>query len=199
MAKARLAKVILGATWGAWAVCAAAAVVADDAISKETEVVAEETKGACGAPGPESAAVRNPGKVLKITWERLLADAETCPRCGSTEVELDKAAALLRTSLEPLGVTVAVEKREITPAEFQADPSRSNRVWFNGRLLEEWLGAQTGQSPCCDVCGDAECRTVEVAGEEYETIPADIIVRAGLAAAAALPDAPPSAPCCGDR
>ncbi len=199
MAKARLAEVILGVSWGAWAVCAAAAVVTGDATAKETEVVAEETKGARGAPGPEGPAARNPGKTLSITWERLMADAETCPRCGSTEVELDKAAALLRKSLEPLGVTVLVEKREITPSEFQADPSRSNRLLFNGRLLEEWLGARTGQSPCCDVCGDAECRTVEVAGEVHETIPADIIVRAGLAAAAALPDAPASAPCCGGR
>ncbi len=154
--------------------------------------MAEGSKSAGGAAVALAA-----GKTLTITWERLVTDSGTCPRCGSTEAELDKAAALLRVSLEPLGVAVAVEKREISAAEFRADPARSNRVWLNGRLLEDWLGGRSGQSPCCDVCGDAECRTVEVAGEAHETVPADLIVRAGLAAAAALPDAPAAAPCCG--
>ena len=191
MTNIRLAVSILTAAWAAYV---PAPVTADEGTVKETEVMAETDAGVPGA------AVTAPtGKTLNITWERLVAEGATCPRCGSTEAELDKAAALLRASLAPLGVAVMVEKREIALAAFQADPASSNRVWLNGRLLEDWLGGQAGQSPCCDVCGDEECRTVEVAGETHETIPADLIVRAGLAAAAALPDAPAAAPCCGSR
>jgi hypothetical protein len=170
------------------ALAVGATFVTGDPTSEETKSVAEKDPCGCAAADSE--------RTLTLTWERLLVDAETCPRCGATEAELDKAAAALRAALGPLGVAVVVEKRELAPAAFEADPSRSNRVWLNGRLLEDWLGGETGQSPCCDVCGEAECRTVEVGGEAYETIPADLIVRAGLAAAAALPGDLAAGPCC---
>lgn len=31
----------------------------------------------------------NKRKVIKIEWQRLIVDKETCPRCGSTEQELE--------------------------------------------------------------------------------------------------------------
>ena len=36
-----------------------------------------------------------------------------------------------------------------------------------------------GQSECCEVCED-DCRTIEVEGEIYETIPAELIIKAGF-------------------
>lgn len=48
------------------------------------------------------------------------------------------------------------------------------------------MNARTGQSQCCDVCGDEECRTVEIDGETLEAIPAELIVKAGLIAAAEI-------------
>lgn len=84
--------------------------------------------------------------------------------------------------------------KELSNAEFRADPGESNRIWIAGRPLEEWLGASTGSSPCCDQCGDDPCRTVEVDGVTLEAIPAEVIVRAGLMAAADLTrGAPPLA------
>jgi len=65
---------------------------------------------------------------------------------------------------------------------------QSNKILIAGKTLEEWVGAKTGQSKCCETCGDAECRTVEYADETHEAIPADLIVRAGLVAAARLFD-----------
>ncbi|MBE0504744.1 MAG: DUF2703 domain-containing protein [Desulfuromonadales bacterium] len=35
---------------------------------------------------------------------------------------------------------------------------------INGKLLEEWIGGQTRQSQCCDVCGPNDCRTMAVDG-----------------------------------
>lgn len=122
-------------------------------------------------------------KRLEIKWQRLISRGETCPRCGLTEKEVDKAVSRLTRSLAPLGIAVRLEKTRLSLSRFKKDPSRSNRVWINGRPLEDWIEGRVGKSPCCDVCGPSECRTLEVRGEVFETIPADLIVQAGLLAA----------------
>jgi hypothetical protein len=125
-------------------------------------------------------------KTLKMQWHRLMADGQTCPRCGATGKEVDQASRSLEQSLAPLGIKVVLEKHELTPKAFQRDPSKSNRLLINGRPLEEWLGLKVGQSLCCGPCGDSECRTLETGGQVYETIPADLIIKAGLLAASKL-------------
>ena len=115
-------------------------------------------------------------KSLKIEWQRLLVEEETCPRCGGTEAELGKAV----NELEARGIKVEFIKRKLTKAEFDKTPQASNRVIINGKPMEAWLNAGTGSSPCCDACGDANCRTVELNGQVYETIPAELIVKASL-------------------
>ena len=117
---------------------------------------------------------------LKIKWKRLISKGETCPRCGSTEEELRKAVSILKKSFTPLGIKVILEKEELSVTEFKKDPLESNRIWINNRLLEDWIEGSVGHSPCCDVCGPHDCRTMEVQGQIYETIPADIIIKAGL-------------------
>ena len=128
-------------------------------------------------------------KMLTIKWQRLLSDGQTCPRCGLTETEVYKAQALLSQSLAPLGIAVVVEKGELSVEQFQQEPLQSNAIRLNDRLLEDWLGAQTGQSECCEVCGPNDCRTLDVAGESHEVVPVELIVKAGLLAAAQLVDA----------
>ncbi len=139
-------------------------------------------------------------KILNITWQHLITDerGQTCPRCGSTEQELDKAVSMLRQALSPLGIEVVLDKKVVTQEVFTRDALASNRIWINDRPLEEWLGADVGHSLCCDVCGDAECRTVEVEGEIYEAIPSDVIIRAGLVAASGMVSATPSEISCKD-
>jgi hypothetical protein len=136
-------------------------------------------------------------KTLRIKWQRLVSEGETCARCGSTEYELEKAVSTLGQSLAPLGIEVVLEKDELSVAEFKQDPLKSNQIWLDERLLENWIGGEVGQSPCCDVCGPSECRTVGQGGEVYESIPADLIVRAGLLAASQLVSAQQNESCCG--
>jgi hypothetical protein len=123
---------------------------------------------------------------LPILWQRLVKDGETCDRCGGTYLELQKALATLEQQLRPLGIEPCVELREIDEATFKADPSASNRIWIDGAPMEQWLGAGVGSSRCCAACGEADCRTVTVGGSTFETIPAELIVRAALQAAALL-------------
>lgn len=124
-------------------------------------------------------------RTLVIEWQRLLdAQEKTCPRCHSTEQEVEKAANGLRQELAPYEIDVLLKKKSIDPATFKKDVLQSNKILIAGKTLEEWLGAKTGQSKCCETCGDADCRTVEYADQTHETIPADLIIRAGLIAAA---------------
>ncbi len=139
--------------------------------------------------------------VLTVHWQRMVtSDGATCDRCGSTRDELGKAVDVLRESLAPLGVTVESTEEELTTEEFASDVIGSNRIMIGGRLLEDWLDGATGQSPCescCEAVGDdVECRTVTVDGTTYDAVPAELIVRAGLVAAAELMRPPSSGAGC---
>jgi hypothetical protein len=135
-------------------------------------------------------------RTLKIQWQRLIIDDQTCQRCGTTEAEVEKAFKSLKQSLNPLGIAVVLEKRSITQAEFEKNPSKSNLIVIGDRSLEAWLQARTGQTSCCGPCGDAECRTIETQGKIYETIPAELIIKAGLIAAGQLFNAKSGYSCC---
>jgi hypothetical protein len=122
---------------------------------------------------------------LRIVWQRLVdTSGRTCARCGATQEALEQAVAKLKGALAPLGLQPTLEIRAISAAAFRSDPSASNRIWIADRSLEEWLGASSGSSQCCSVCGDSECRTVKVGDDVYEEIPEELILRAALAAAA---------------
>ena len=130
--------------------------------------------------------VRTNKNALEIKWQRLVFEGETCPRCGSTDKELDRAVSTLRQSLAPLGIEIVLEKEELPVSKFKKDPLQSNRIWINNRLLEDWIEGEVGHSPCCDVCGTHECRTIEVKGQVFDVIPAEMIIKAGLTAASQL-------------
>jgi hypothetical protein len=138
---------------------------------------------------------------LPIIWQRLVSGGKTCDRCGATYLEMQQAVGKLKEALRPLGLEPTLEVREIDEKSFKANPSESNRIWIAGRPMEDWLGATVGSSRCCSVCGDAPCRTVEVAGSTFETIPEKLFIKAALVAAAQLldltPEAPPSRKSCG--
>lgn len=135
-------------------------------------------------------------KTLKIEWLRLVSEGETCPRCGATEEELEKAISALRKSLNPLEIEVVLEKGKLSIAEFKGDPLRSNQIRLNGRLLEDCIGGKVSMSPCCDVCGPSECRTIGVGGNVYEAIPAVLVIKAGLLAASELVEMETEQSCC---
>ena len=128
-------------------------------------------------------------KVLPIIWKRLVSsDGRTCDRCNSTNQEMRRAVSKLKEVLGPLGIEPTLETREIDEEEFKANPSESNRIWIAGRPMEEWLGARVGSSRCCSVCGESECRTVEVGGATFEAIPEELFLKAALVASAQLLD-----------
>ncbi len=152
-----------------------------------------------GEAVPESEDVKM--KILKIKWQRLIYDKDkTCQRCGTTGKEVHIAIEKLKASLKPLGIEVVLKEEALSVDACAKDISQSNRIWIAGRPLEEWLGAKVGKSLCSTCCGElgenVECRTVESGGKIYEAIPADLVLRAGLLAAAEIiRERPASAPC----
>lgn len=134
---------------------------------------------------------------LIVRWAHLSVDGKTCPRCLETGKEVEKAVETLHKILSPLNIKVAFEEIEISPEEFARNPLRSNEIWLNGKLLETWLGAKTTQTPCCDVCGDEECRALEIDGQLHEAVTADLIIKAGLVATSELINA--SKRCCSGK
>lgn len=138
-------------------------------------------------------------KTLTILWKRLVSEGTTCPRCSTTQQNLTAALATLEAALRPLGIRPVLETQAMDTAAFRAAPAESNRIWIGGQPMEMWLGARASDSPCCEVCGDLPCRTVEIDGRVHEVIPADLIVKAGLLAAARLVGpgmAATAGPCC---
>ncbi len=51
------------------------------------------------------------------------------------------------------------------------------------------------KAPCCGPCGDAQCRTVTVGEVTYEAIPRELIVKAGMLAAAEILGEPQGCGC----
>ena len=143
-------------------------------------------------------------KTLTIRWQRLVDDkGHTCERCGATENEVQKAYQSLEKSFALLGIEVVLEEKALDSATCAKDISESNRIWINDRPLEEWLDAGVGESSCefcCEELGpEVECRTVIHEGKTFETIPANLIVKAGLLVASRLLSADSKEPCCGEK
>ena len=154
------------------------------------------------------AASAAPTKVLSVRWQRLVDEsAQTCSRCGLTGTEVRKAIDLLTSALQPLAIDVALNEKSLSPTECAADISQSNRIWIGGISLEEWLGARVGESPCEGCCDymkgcletdrqTVDCRTVVIDNRVYEAIPAELILKAGLLAAAEMVMPAQGSSCC---
>ena len=82
----------------------------------------------------------------------------------------------------------------MSASDFTKDPLQSNRIWIGDKPIEDWLQAKVGKSQCCGACGDSECRTLTVDGKTYDTIPPELIVKAGLLAGATMIGSQPANP-----
>lgn len=141
----------------------------------------------CGcAPSCDPAAATTAALTLPIVWQRLVSGGETCPRCGSTQGAIERAVVTLTEVLRPLNIEPTLETIALDQATFDEAPTESNRIWIAGRPLEDWVGAKVSGSRCCSVCGNNNCRTLQVDDASYEAVPETLIVKAGLAAASTL-------------
>ena len=126
-------------------------------------------------------------KTLTIKWQRLVDESDqTCPRCNDTGETVKRAFEKLKRALSELDIEVEFTEKKLDFPTFNKDPLQSNTIWIGDKLLEEWIGGETGKNQCCDTCGDSECRTVLIGEKTYESIPENLIIKASLLAASEL-------------
>jgi hypothetical protein len=120
-------------------------------------------------------------KQLPITW-RLVSLTGGRAIAVARLSRKSRAVATLQDVLRPLGIEPNPRDGR-SNATFRADPPVQPHG-CGDRWRTGWTHRR--QQPCCSVCGDAECRTVEVGGTTFETIPERLLIRASLIAAAQL-------------
>lgn len=118
-------------------------------------------------------------KTITIEWLHLDVAGETCRRCGDTGSELGRVVVRLQAECAPRGVEVVFKETLLTAEQI----ARSNTILINGVPLETILPQTLASASCCTSCGDLtgrteQCRTIVHLGQEYETIPQELIRQA---------------------
>lgn len=123
---------------------------------------------------------------LEVLWQRVTVNARTCARCADTGLNVRRAVDELEMLLAPHGVTVQLVEKPLPPFAVQ----QSNRVFLGGLPLEEILGAQVAMNhcqSCCDLLGaQTDCRVLRLGGRDYEELPSELVVQAGMQVAKKL-------------
>lgn len=118
-------------------------------------------------------------KTITIEWLHLDVAGATCQRCGDTGSELAQVVAQLRAECAPRGVEIVLVETLLGAEQI----AQSNTILINGLPLETILPQTLASASCCTSCGDLtgrpeQCRTIVHQGQEYDTIPQELIRRA---------------------
>lgn len=146
----------------------------------------EEAKAPAGAQTEVAAG----SKTLAIEWHRMVdKDGNVCCGGDAARMEVETARAKLAEELEGSGIEVVLAKTDHSPEECMDCPECANCIMVAGKGINQWLDAEMTGSPCGGVCKKAmgdnfECQNLVYEGKTYDVIPADLIVKAGLLAAA---------------
>lgn len=121
-------------------------------------------------------------KTLKIEWQHLDVEGETCERCYDTGENLVSEVKRLNRSLNPKGFLVELIDTKLNSKQV----FESNSLLFNGVPIEKILNIEV-KSNYCESCSTlvgekTYCRTVTFDGNEYEDIPAKAIRQAAYKA-----------------
>jgi hypothetical protein len=118
-------------------------------------------------------------EVSTIRIRHYAPEGAQCAPVKETYETLSNMMEQLGPKLARIGFPVTLEK-----ASSEGDPSKNNMVTlesagidFPETPLDEILGLEASPKPCDCSAGEGhgECRTIEVAGETYQTIPPGLI------------------------
>lgn len=118
-------------------------------------------------------------QTITIEWLHLDVAGQTCTRCGDTGSELGRVVERLRDECGPRGVEIVFTETLLGAEQI----AQSNTILINGVPLETILPQTLASASCCTSCGDLtgrpeQCRTIVHLGQEYETIPQELIRQA---------------------
>lgn len=141
----------------------------------------------CGAGqgGCDSTVPGTTAPTLTVSWVRPVAPGtDVTPDCHiEAEKPVEAAVAMLKRSLEPMGVQVVLTKNKLACDEFKAAPLESNRIQFNGVEVTKFLPGSTTGSVDDEKLGYPR-PTITFRGETHTFLPAELIAQAGMVAGA---------------
>ena len=111
-------------------------------------------------------------RTMAVRWQKPTTDKVVC---GINEKEMTKAVRELSRSLYTKDIDVQFGYVTFTKEQPTGDAASAVGLWINGKPFEYWLHAQSAMN--------AGCVELTVDGQTYRTIPADLIVKAGMTAA----------------
>ncbi len=137
-------------------------------------------------------------RTLTIAWHKVTEDdGSICDLSTFTQQTVEQASEELSQALAPAGVDIVV--KTLTPEKVEGGDCLCNRVLIQGRYVDEWLGAEMVKTACSGCPNQAGCPKTGGSGsacggqyalihqdETYNIVPANLIVMAGLIAAADL-------------
>jgi hypothetical protein len=137
-------------------------------------------------------------RTLTLAWNKVSEDdGSICDLSTSTYESVKEAHAELSKALAPHGVEVAV--KTLTPERVEGGLCQCNRVLIQDRFVDEWLGAELVKTSCSGCPNSEACAKTAGSGvtcggqtamlhqgKSYDIIPANLIVMAGMVAAADL-------------
>jgi hypothetical protein len=109
---------------------------------------------------------------MAVRW---MKPATENAKCGIQEQVLNKAVNELNRNLHGKDIKVQFGYVTFTQEKPTGDAASSVGLWINGKPFEYWLHAQS--------TGNEDCVELMVDGQKYNTIPAELIVKAGMTAA----------------
>lgn len=150
----------------------------------------------------DSTQVEEKVQSLTIAWHKVSGDdGGICELSTATQLTVDQASQELRRMLADEGIEIAV--RTLTPEKVEGGECLCNRVLIQGRFVDEWLGAKLVKTACSGCPNQKACAksagsgsscggqyAMIHGGKTYTVLPADIIVAAGMIAAADLTGEP---------
>ena len=146
----------------------------------------------------EATQAKDDVQTLTIAWHKVSeADGSICDLSIATQQTVDEAAGKLSQALATDGVDIVV--KTLTPEKVEGGDCLCNRVLIQGRFVDEWLGAEMVKTACSGCPNQAGCPKSAGSGgacggqyamihqdKTYSIVPANLIVMAGLIAAADL-------------
>ena len=123
-------------------------------------------------------------KEVVVAWNKCVdKDAKPINCCGISEEQLKKAI----TMMEESGVKVALKVQQMTMDAEHKSCSAMPKATFNGKTMAELLNGEQVMAKCSKACaghegGKAECEMLKIGDKTYETIPAEMIAKAGILA-----------------
>lgn len=117
-------------------------------------------------------------KKIRVEWQHLVENDETCQRCSVTKEHLLYAIEYVNKELITWGISVYLVETELNSSQIQF----SNRILVEDKAIEDILDLRVSMNhcqTCSTIIGYSTCcRTILYNEKQYEEVPVEAIIEA---------------------